>query len=182
MDRWYTWVENQMYGPYQPEQLSEFIKPDTLLCREGAQEWKTAGEYPELAFFLSGEAMETSPNIGWMVRMEGTDVILGPYSKNKIAEMIQKGEIKGNDLVKHTDWEEWETVSATKLVAHKRLVEKPDRPPSPEGFHKVVHESSDADLLKEYNENYKLYARRERKLLKEELLKRGLIKKTLGLF
>lgn len=178
-----------MYGPYPPEQLAEFVRAETLLCREGAEEWKAAGEFPELSFLLSGVQVEAPPNVGWLVRRGGTDVVLGPFSKSKLTEMMAAGEMGGQDLVKHTDWEEWETLSKTKLVEHGQPAEPQeppqpatDQPPSPEGFNKLLREATDEELLKEYRQNYKLYARRERKILKEELLRRGLIKKTLGLF
>lgn len=182
MDRWYAWVGNQIYGPYTPEQLAEFIQPESTLCREGTEEWKTAKDFPGLSFLLSGIPIQAPPTVGWLVRRDGSDAVLGPFSKSKVTEMIQKGEIVGQDSVRHTDWEEWETVGQTKLVAQKGLVEKTAIIPNPEGFHKVVIEAADEDLLKEYKENYKLYARRERKMLKEEVLRRGLIKKTFGLF
>ena len=182
MIRWYTWVENQMYGPYQTEQLAEFIRVETMLCREGTEEWRAAKEFPELAFLLEGIPIELPPNVGWLVRKKDSDAVLGPFTKTKVSEMIRAGDISGQDEVKHTDWEDWELIGKTKLVAHKRLVEKLGQLPSPEGFHKVLMDASDTELMKEYNENYKLYARRERKILKEELLRRGLIKKTLGLF
>ena len=182
MNRWYAWVENQTYGPYALEQLAEFVQPETRLCREGAEEWKIAKDFPELAFLWSGMALEPPPTVGWLVKKAGSADVLGPFSKSKLTEMIQNGEVGASDSVKHTDWDDWETVDKTKLVAHKGLVEKSEQIPSPEGFHKMVLEATDQELMKEYKENYKLYARRERKLLKEELLRRGLIKKTLGLF
>lgn len=182
MNRWYAWVENQIYGPYAPEQLAEFVQPEMQLCREGSEEWKIAKDFPELAFLWSGAPLEPPPTVGWLVKKSGSADILGPVSKSKLTEMIHTGELGDADSVKHTDWDEWETVGKTKLVAHKGLVEKPDQLPSPEGFHKVVLEATNEELMKEYKENYKLYARRERKILKEELLRRGLIKKTLGLF
>lgn len=182
MNRWYAWVENQMYGPYTPEQLAEFVRPETLLCREGAEDWKSTKDYPELGFLLAGLPVEPPPNLGWLAKLANTDIVLGPFPKSRISEMIQKGELSREDLVKHTDWDEWEEVGKTKLVEHKAPAEKPEAPPSPEGFHKVVLESSDTELLKEYHDKYKLYARAERKILKEELLRRGIIKKTLGLF
>ena len=102
--------------------------------------------------------------------------------------MIGKGELTQQDFVRHTDWDDWEVISKTKLFEHTEknqpsaLTPEAGLPPSPEGFHRVVSEADDQELMREYRENYKLYARRERKLLKEELLRRGLIKKTLGLF
>lgn len=210
MNRWYAWVDDQMYGPYAPEQLSEFVQPTTKLCREGTEEWRAAKDFPELALLLSGVPVELPPSIGWVVRLAGTETVLGPFSKTRIMEMIEKDEIGSEDLVKHTDWDEWEAVGQTKLIAHPKAVARQEAtppahpalsaratpspptesaggtaqglPPSPEGFIKVLRESSDQDLMREYRENYKLYARRERKILKEELLARGLIKKTFGLF
>lgn len=182
MDRWYAWVDNQMYGPYQPDQLSEFTKPETMLCREGTEEWKAAKDYPELTILFSNVNVEAKPSTGWLVRPIGIEFVLGPFTKEIVMEMIDKGEITMDSEIKHTDWDEWEIVGKTKLVARPALADLIIRPPSPEGFLSVIRESGDQELMKEYKENYKLYARRERKMIKEELLRRGLIKKTFGLF
>lgn len=182
MDRWYAWVENKLYGPYLPEQLGEFIHSETKLCREGTEEWKAAKDYPELSFFLSGTPLEPPPNVGWLLRKANTSAVLGPFSKTKFLEMITAGEITVADFVKHTDWDEWENLRKTKLVGSGESLSADRQPVNPEDFRKVIAESSDQDLMREYKENYKLYARRERKILKEELLRRGLIKKTFGIF
>ncbi len=185
MDRWYAWVDSQIYGPYRPEQLTEFVKPDVLLCREGTEDWKSAKEFQELSFLWVAATVELPPNVGWMVRKAGSGAVIGPFSKNALIEMVKKGDVLTNDWIKHTEWDEWELLPKTKLLAGDSPTPKPAAgaaPPSPEGFHKVVRDSSDDELMKEYKQNYKLYARRERKLLKEELLRRGLIKKTFGLF
>lgn len=171
-------MDDKLYGPYLPEQLSEFIRPETRLCREGTEEWRGAQDFPELSFLWSGVPVELPPSVGWMVRLEGSGAILGPFARGALAEMIQSGEVSGEDMVKHTDWDEWEPVSRTKLVEppHPSAIPPVDLP-SPEGFMKVIREMSDQELLKEHGENYKQYARRERKIMKEELLRRGLIKK-----
>jgi len=179
MDRWFTWVDNKVYGPYVPEQLAEFIRPATLLCKEGGQDWRKAEDIPELGFILGGLPLDPPPNVGWLIRKKDETDVLGPYPKLSILQMITDGYITELDSIKHSDWDEWEQVGNTKLIGGQGpAILSPD-PPNPMGFPKAVQDASDQDLLKEFNTNYLLYARHERKILKEELLKRGLIKQTL---
>ncbi|MBI4178271.1 DUF4339 domain-containing protein [bacterium] len=182
MDRWYAWVDNKIYGPYLPEQLGEFVRPETNLCREGMEEWKPAKDHPELAFILRGMVLETPPNVGWMVRKANTPDVRGPFAKSELLRMMDAGQIAQGDFIKHTGWDEWEPFEKTKLLHPESAEPDAETPPNPEEFHRVLKESTDAELLKEYQTNYRMYPRRERQMLKEELLRRGLIKKTFGLF
>lgn len=53
---YFVYQDDQVYGPYTPQDLMSFVTPDTLVCLEGAEEWQRAGDVPELAPFLPAPA------------------------------------------------------------------------------------------------------------------------------
>jgi len=59
MERWWVWENNEAKGPFEAGQL-DFVREDTMLCREGTEEWKTAASFSELADLVSSRTVPGS--------------------------------------------------------------------------------------------------------------------------
>ncbi|MFB6344790.1 MAG: DUF4339 domain-containing protein [bacterium] len=48
MAQWYLYEEDNVRGPFDQTQLKEKVTRDTLVCQAGSDDWKPAGDVPEL--------------------------------------------------------------------------------------------------------------------------------------
>lgn len=90
MNEWYVWREERIYGPYDQEQLSAFLTPDTQVYhRQLATEWTPASSIPALKEILEGRV---TPPLEWIIKREGRE--RPPISQSALVRMIEHDEIK----------------------------------------------------------------------------------------
>lgn len=108
--RWFVFIDGQIYGPYSPEQLTAFLKPDTLVVRENEAEWVPAESDPALADVLSGKI---KPVLEWYVKKGGE--VRGPMTQVALMAMIERNEILPTDAIRHEHWTSFAPLEQTKL-------------------------------------------------------------------
>lgn len=89
MSTWYIYENEEVLGPYNPEDLTDYLEEDTLVCRAGEKEWQEAGNVPELANILTDEA----PGDGNKSRQKTTeDPLSGQTKQNEPKETTSDDE------------------------------------------------------------------------------------------
>lgn len=111
--RWFVYIDNKVYGPYSPEQLSPFLRHDTLVTRTGAEHWTPATQDPLLKDVLEGKI---SPHLEWFVTRAGK-AERGPIGHDALIAMIERHELELRDLIRHQSWPEGVALGQTRLYA-----------------------------------------------------------------
>lgn len=114
--RWYVHIDERVYGPYGREQLTAFLKPETLVVREGREDWGAAAADPELAEVLSGAIQ---PAREWRVARPNKP-FQGPYTLQAILAMIERREIHPRDMIMHQNWSGAMPIAQTRFYAKWR--------------------------------------------------------------
>ncbi len=111
--RWFVYIDEKVYGPYSPEQLTPFIREETYVVREGQEMWVHANEDPQLKDVLAGKVQ---PSLEWFVG-KTSKAMNGPFTRSALNTMIERHEIGPADLIRHQDWTECVPLGETKLYA-----------------------------------------------------------------
>jgi hypothetical protein len=111
--RWFVYIDNKVYGPYSPEQLSPFLRPETLVTRAGAEQWISATQDPLLKDVLDGKI---SARLEWYVTRAGKPE-RGPLGHDALIAMIERHELELRDLIRHESWKESVALGQSRLYA-----------------------------------------------------------------
>jgi len=98
--RWFVAIDGRVFGPYSPEQLTAFLQPGTMVTREAEVAWRAASEEPLLADVLAGKLQ---PVLEWYVMKN--EIVRGPYTQAALLAILDRHEMKGDDLLRHVSWE-----------------------------------------------------------------------------
>lgn len=98
--RWFVAIDGRVFGPYSPEQLTAFLQPQTTVTRETEVAWRAASEDPLLADVLSGKLQ---PALEWYIMKN--EIVRGPYTQAALLAILDRHEMKGDDLLRHVSWE-----------------------------------------------------------------------------
>ncbi len=109
--RWYLFKNETVYGPYVEEQLSAFLKSEDLVAREGTATWIKAVEDPDLADALSGIIQ---PAMEWHIAPLHR-ARMGPLTRIAVENMIKRGELGPQDMIRHQSWQKDVPLGQTKL-------------------------------------------------------------------
>ncbi|MFB6355600.1 MAG: DUF4339 domain-containing protein, partial [bacterium] len=61
MAKWYIYVNDDVKGPYEPEELIQQVTADTQICKAGTENWQKARNVDEFDFGSSDSQGEDSP-------------------------------------------------------------------------------------------------------------------------
>jgi hypothetical protein len=114
--RWYVYIDERVYGPYGREQLTAFLKPETLVAREGRQDWAAAATDPDLADVLAGAIQ---PAREWHIARPNKP-LQGPYTLQAVVAMIERREIHPRDMIMHQNWSAAMPIGQTRFYAKWR--------------------------------------------------------------
>lgn len=62
MAEWYLYENNEVIGPFTPEDLTDRLQSDTLVCKAGQENWRDAADVPELNAILEEPPETESPD------------------------------------------------------------------------------------------------------------------------
>lgn len=130
---WFYAKDGQAHGPLTQAQLQDLLSKGTIqgtsqIFRDGDSQWRRVAEVPELqALLKTGEkAAATTPVAApgqWILLVKSKEDTQigkprfhqqGPFHKDKILEMIQKGEAQWTDHVWTEGFQSWMRISALK--------------------------------------------------------------------
>lgn len=114
---YYIELDEQQYGPYELEQVKEFgLFTDTLVLKEGDEDWKHAAEYPELADWVVAkntavpqETVNTQSDIfNTNYYYRNGEQIYGPFSVYELGAL----DIESNTLLGINNYTDWQTAGS----------------------------------------------------------------------
>ena len=112
---WYVAVDGAPEGPMTlDEALARDVSPDTLVWRDGMDEWRPAGEVAEFAAAAPAQE-ETADDREYYVDASGA--IEGPVGREVIETRIAAGDLRHETLIWFEGLEEWTPLGETHLEA-----------------------------------------------------------------
>jgi hypothetical protein len=137
---WFAAIDGQSQGPFTEEQIRDRgLAPDTLVWRDGMQDWTTLAQVPELNEVSATVAVVPPPlprppedTTEYFVEENGTPS--PAMTREEIARRIAAGSIDGSTLVWHEGMAGWETLDKTQLSS---LLS------GPSSANRVVHDTPD---------------------------------------
>ena len=101
---YYIEIEGQQYGPYELETLKGYgLSANTLVLKEGHEEWKYATEYPELADSI---VISNIFNTNFYYKQD--EQIFGPFSVYELGVL----DIKSDTLLGINNTSDWRIASS----------------------------------------------------------------------
>lgn len=101
---WYVYIDGASSGPYQKDELKNFLKPADYVARVGSTAWIEAALDPDLADLFPPEPAIVDPVPEWYVIPKGKPQ-RGLFTTQALANMIRKNTVSPDDLVRHQSWE-----------------------------------------------------------------------------
>lgn len=149
---WFAAIDGAPQGPFTREQVRDRgLAPDTLVWREGMQDWTPLAQVPELNAASAEvavappplpprpEAAQTPPDTTeYFVEENGASS--PPLTRDEIAQRIAAGSIDGSTLVWHEGMAEWAALDSSQLASLLPAAPPRDRadPVTPDAMDVIV--------------------------------------------
>lgn len=157
--RYYAYVGSQMYGPFAPDGLKAYLKPDLQVCAEGGQEWQAARDVPAFATLMASAAPVVSAPAGVAAFPPGA---FGPRPVAAAPPGATSPPGAGGRMV------------ATPTAKHDAPESAPkDLPPLLKELWLICRNASDELLFEQKSKHWKSYYKTEQKIIAAELTHRG---------
>ena len=116
--QWYYVKGSEAAGPFEEKVMQELIEKkeigkDTLVWKNGFEDWKKLGE-TELSAYLSQPEVKDEPQSWYYIDANGNQN--GPYTKEQMENMVRSKQIYGNTFVWKTGMPDWKRLKETELA------------------------------------------------------------------
>ncbi|MEK8023461.1 MAG: DUF4339 domain-containing protein [Candidatus Hydrogenedentota bacterium] len=101
---WYVYIEDESHGPYDKEELKNFLKPTDFVAKVGTAAWMEATKDPELAALFIAPPVPADVDPMWYVTPKGKPQ-RGRFTPGALANMLKKNTLQPDDLVRHESWD-----------------------------------------------------------------------------